>query len=533
MRSRAMSGAWSALLSLLAAAAVQAQATATVDPLDRAYEHLELIRGEGILDRPLLTQRPLSRGEVARLAAEARERLRSDPKYRSVAAERAISALEAEFAASDESAPLAAVALEAMYLDSPWRPVGTGDLGGIDALTNPLAEFRQGRAASRGMNAYLRTDHRLQLGRHLAVSARPMLRIAGSPVSDEARTAATLEQLYAVTKIGNLRILLGRDYVVFGPGMRGGLSLTQNAPALDMVRLSTERPVTLPWILRVVGPVRATALLADLGPDQNFPRARLAAARASFAPLNSVEVGATLLQHVGGAGSPPATFGEKLADFFPLIDAIVLGDRDLQFSNKLSGVDARLTLPRQVQLYGELLFDDFDLRRVRSTLWEDASLLVGLAVPRVVPSGALRLDLEAHHTGLRMYQHGQFVSGFTRDRWILGDPLGARANAGYARLTHGFASDRAVALEAAHEWRSDDQYDVVVSGPDDSGWRFVRSEIRPKERRSRLTVDWRERFDGRSTLSVVAGAERVENFSFEAGRDLLNVVVRVGLHRAF
>jgi hypothetical protein len=142
------------------------------------------------------------------------------------------------------------------------------------------------------------------------------------------------------------------------------------------------------------------------------------------------------------------------------------------------------------------------------------------------------VDVEVRHTGLRFYEHAQFTSGITARGTLIGLPLGPRGNAVAARVGWaGAAGD--LGFAAVLERRSEDQYVTTVTGADDSGWRFVKTEDRPEESRVRFTASWSQRRGSAPGLEVEAGAERSLNHGFVAGADRTNLVARIRLVAGF
>jgi hypothetical protein len=139
-------------------------------------------------------------------------------------------------------------------------------------------------------------------------------------------------------------------------------------------------------------------------------------------PWTRFELGVAVLVQTGGNGAPPATFIERVVDLFPAIDALAPQHADLLFSNKIAGGNLRLRFPELsgLDVYYELAVDDFDGRRLRSSMVDDAGHLLGarIAVGEAVLRG------EWHRTALRLYEHAQFVSGMTYRQRLLGSPLG-------------------------------------------------------------------------------------------------------------
>jgi hypothetical protein len=246
----------------------------------------------------------------------------------------------------------------------------------------------------------------------------------------------------------------------------------------------------LPWLFRLAGPTRVLFFLADLGPAQNPPHARLAGWQASIRPWTRFELGVAVTTQTGGNGAPPATFFERLVDLFPVIDALAPQHADLLFSNKLAGGNLRLRFPELsgLDFYYELQIDDFDGRRLRSSLVDDAAHLLGLRLPLLVGDGQLVWRGEWHRTSLRLYEHGQFLSGSTYRERILGNPLGPHAAAGFLSAEWQPSPLMRFGLTAVDERRDPAQYTVTTSGPRDRGFTFVRISDDPDFRRRRAVA---------------------------------------------
>jgi hypothetical protein len=79
----------------------------------------------------------------------------------------------------------------------------------------------------------------------------------------------------------------------------------------------------------------------------------------SIVPHRNLEFGVQVLDETGGPGAPGASFGDRVLDAIPPIDAWRTGS-DFQFSNKLAGVDARWRMPdwAGLELYVDGAVDD-------------------------------------------------------------------------------------------------------------------------------------------------------------------------------
>src|SRR5207253_10496753 len=104
------------------------------------------------------------------------------------------------------------------------------------------------------------------------------------PRNTPGKSRSNIEQLYARALWRNVGLLVGRDHLFLGQGADAGLMSSFNARAIDQVRIGSDRPFVLPWLLRYVGPSHATLALGDLGPKQFFPHTRFLAYKFSTRP---------------------------------------------------------------------------------------------------------------------------------------------------------------------------------------------------------------------------------------------------------
>ena len=513
-------------LSVACTSGAGAQATPTVAPNDPIYGFIDRLVAARLVDTIILGQRPISRREIGRLLAEARSRNPTGWLRERIDEWRGL------YPDSMRKAPLTSTTeFETTVSESPARGIAPDGNGSIDVALNPLLGNRLGRDAVNGVSAGVFGEGGGSLGRHFALAGRYGFVVSGERGGSGTAHETRIER-YAIRGLWkNAALSVGRDYFVLGQGETAGLTNSLNSPALDAVRISSDRPFRLPWVLGVAGPIHATAVLADLGSDQHFPHARLFAYKASMRPHRLFEIGTSFAEQVGGEGSPPGTLLQKAGDAFPLLDALVL-HRNFHFSNKLIGVDLRYTLPyvRGVQFYAEGAFDDFDFRRTRSTFTEDAAYVWGLSASCFAECGPVRATAEYHVTGLRFYTHVTYQNGYTiRDR-LIGDQLGPRGRGGYGSLELARSPSLGVNLDVAYEARSGNKYGATSTTPDDSDFRFVILERHPTERRLRgvATVRLGKQTTGTSAR-FTAGAERAENFAHVYGASKLNWLEQIGI----
>ena len=512
----------------------------------------------------IVGQRPYSVRELTRLARAVRRVVadrasRAAPTGADARADTLAAQILAALGAGPDSAaalrrssvdviPLQAVLLSSAATSAPARRVPVnGQLGGLDAITVPPLDGRFGRPAVDGVATSLETVSALGIGNWLSVVAQPRLSWtagrtdapvgpAGSHVTVEA------QRLYARAVVANVALQAGVDERVWGqaplgPGMPGGTLVSANARPLHAVSIGADTAFVLPWLFRYAGRVRAELFVADLGArDQVFPHSKLAVYKVTLNPTPNVELAAGMMDEFGGRGAPPLSFGSRVTDLFPFLTWLKKG-ADKQESNKIAPVDVRVRVPalRGATAYWELSLDDFDARRLRSILWQDSGHLFGLSLPRLRDDGTLALDAFYQHTSLRLYEHGQFVSGITYREQIIGSPLGPNGESLTGALAWRPAPARTVRLVLTGERRDPSPYyTTTVNGDPNAALKFVQISQSPVEGRARVQVAVEQGLLGQGQyLTARLGADHVTNENFVVGQTHLRPFGEVSLRFGF
>jgi hypothetical protein len=505
----------------------RAQATPLVPPDDRVYRDIDRLASAGLIDTLIYGARPFSEREVLRLLGEAKRNLDRRPSSRSWA-ESVIDAGIARYSRGSIR-PFDKIQIEAVARDDPKRIVPRDDNGELDAEIAPLTANRGGRELNGKSVGSLETQSAASLGSHLALSFNPRLTIA-SQDPNSADADLEIQSASARSLFGNVAIEAGREYAIFGQSPTGGLLLSANAPTMDMVRLSNDVPFTLPWILRVFGPIRASGFVADLGErGQIHPHTKVAGYHIAALPHPRLEIGIEVLDAMGGRGGEPASFGDRVVDAVPLIDALFRSRSDFEFSNKMAGVDFHWRMPswRGFELYAEGDVDDFDIRRARSSILEDGGIIAGMGFTCLFECGRLGIRAEFRQTGIRYYTHNDYP--LERRGFILGDKLGPRGLSGTLTLD-GDTDAGYFAVQGAFEVRGGNQYGSATTGPNSEGFHFVLTKRNPAEKRTRVVATW-ETDTGRRRVSMLlsAGLERVMDFDFIRDNARTNYLLRAAM----
>lgn len=508
-------------------------ATPYVHPADPVYRDIERLLTAGLLPATIFGQRPFSAREMARLASVADSTLQAlraqaaapvadiDLHSRARRTDWADGAIR-RLRSAAAGRPLAASGwiegggrgqLLMLHSSSPARGIPYRGIGHNAGIISSAGTNRSGVLLDEGVVAVGDIGLWGAAG-PLAISGSVRTRVgADDPFAGDDTSPVRLQTISARLVVKNAALTVGRDQLHWAPMTTGGLALSTSVRPVDQVILTMERPVRIPWVSKLAGPVRAGIFLADLGESQYFPHTRLTGYKVTILPHDRFELGSSILTQWGGEGSPEASFGTILRDHFPFLSS--RGGGTYEVSNKVATIDGRLRLSNRsgLTIYGEIATDDLDKQRIFRGMYDDGSQLVGLRLPAAGADGRWDLTLEARRTGLRFYNHHQFRSGLTVDGAILGDVLGPNGQAAYLSIVRGMGatgSDGGVEVMYAVERRSMDEWRIRS---DPFGFEHVASH--PAEWRNRLTVGWFGTRGSSTTFQARIAVERITNWAGE------------------
>jgi hypothetical protein len=535
--------------ALLLAPAVRAQGTAVVPPSDLVYADIDRLSELGMLDSVIMGQRPYSRREIARIARVARDRLDGGGRgrirfseERSALAGEILRRLDRFSAGADDETfdnPVVSV-VDAASLwyngtDTQRRGFPAPLTSGTEATIDPLAFRRLGEFAIPGDVAAMELSHRIEPFGWLAFQARERFEYRWP--TDTTLSDRNGELLLASmrARFRNVALTIGRQQFAWSQGAGDGLFLNSDAPALDQISLAAEHPFVLPSVLRYIGPVQATVILADLGPSVVRSHSKLLTYKVSVQPTSSFELGGTFMNHYGGSGGRESSLGDRIIDFLPFIDVFRKHNyrdttRALDVdSDKLLGADGRLWLPilGGLTVTGELLIDDFDVNRIPKLLTGYGSQSVGIIIPQI-GTPALSMKLSAKHMGILTYTHLELRDGITTRGRLLGDELGPDAKSFSAQVRYQPSSGARFEVEGRSAIYSNAVYRSFY--PDPGGPRFVVEKVShtDDELRDIVIASLILQNDDGIALTIRGGGERTRNVNFQGGRRR-DYVAQVGL----
>lgn len=163
---------------------------------------------------------------------------------------------------------------------------------------------------------------------------------------DRGDTRADIRLLkgYAKLNLFNVELLVGRDSLWWGPGYHGALLMSNNAHPFDMIKLSNPKPVLLPWVFSLLGPVQFNLIFSQLN-DERYGAAKanpfLYGLRLAIKPHPYLELGASHLVQFGGPGRRDLTVKQVFETLYGNSNR----DGEKTDSNQQFSADIALTVP--------------------------------------------------------------------------------------------------------------------------------------------------------------------------------------------
>jgi hypothetical protein len=505
---------------------------------DYVYRDIDKLVAAGLIRDAIYAQRPWSRNEIARMIAEARERIaKQQQQSEAIAAAGVIlQKLEREYSCELAGAgstcfkPLEKAALGAAFMDSPFRVVPANNgLSNIKAYVNPLVSYMEGRLVADGSTFTIETAHSAQLSRYFSVYAAPRFDVLDAR-NGSTNVQARVQALYGKVSLSNIEIEAGRDSLIWGHGEYGGVLASNNAKNPDMVKLSNVSPFVHPSIFKYLGPSKYTFFIANLRSYYVPKDAYVYGLSASFKPASFLEIGFKHQISVGGDGTPDVSFGQKIREFFFIRGDWEPWDETFQESmDNREGFDVRVQIPqlRNAVVYTEGVFEDFG----RDSFWPQFTEMMGFTsgiyFPLLTADGSDDLRIEYEHSPAAYGRHFMYASGLSLDDRLRGSELGPDGNGIHVTWRRSFQSGAQLRYEAHYENRGNDMYTQMPSpnGID----RVTKLTNNPKEHRFRLvsSLDWK--LGAGLTIRPLFGYERSRNYHFEIGSGRNNFLGAVSL----
>jgi hypothetical protein len=392
------------LIVNLLMAVFNAQASTYLPVSDDTYEILSRLEAEGVIQSSLLTTRPLSREEAARLMHEAERNSANSSLFIQSLIKSLKENLKDDLNDTRFIKPLDSIYANYLYADS--------DIQG-------LYYNNDGDHYDKGSNIRLGFSSRAELN-WLSLYINPEVKYS------EDDTDLVMKRLYGVLSFSGLDLQIGKESQWWGPGYHGAILITNNAEPFTLVRLTNPQHVLLPWIFKYLGPFRFVVFATKLEKERHVPEPYLWGMRINFKPHPYFEIGFSRTALLGGEGR-----SEDLETWWNSLIAAEEHQKGRveETGDQRAGYDLKLTLPFKVQplqLYLEVAGEDvaggggFPTRTAK---------LIGFYLPRVLDFERIGFNAEyaTTHVSNRpniWYRHRIYKSGYTYKGRIIGHHMG-------------------------------------------------------------------------------------------------------------
>lgn len=253
-------------------------------------------------------------------------------------------------------------------------------------------------------------------------------------------------EAYVSAHVLNNEVSFGKQDDWLGPGLGGGMAISNNAENLYSFRINRVEPLVIPFLSRFTGPFRYEFVVGPLK-GHVYPRDPwMHLEQISFKPSENLELGFERTVIWGGEGHEPVTLHTFLRSFFSTVNvtsAIKNSPQDpgarfaaFYFSYRLPFVRNWLTLYTDSEAHDDVSPASAPRR---------ASYRPGLYLSHVprVPKLDIRAEAVSTDPPTSRSNGGQFnyveaiqLQGFTNNGQMLGDWMGREAKGGQAWITY-------------------------------------------------------------------------------------------------
>lgn len=320
----------------------------------RLYDDIDLLKTSGLIRTMPSTSRPWTRGECARLVDEALGKSRT---VRLAPGQRAaLKRLEFEFGWELHRSVARRSSINIPVPDTPGdtarcnlfsRLAATRDRQGLSGAV--VLDNRPSDKFCFYERGELTFYHPNIPGESLSYDSAGV-HLPGKRVLPW-RNIATFdaELAYLAIKLPWVRLELGRDDFVWGPGYTGSVMLNNTAPALDHVQLCAS--------YRNFKFLSLNSFLSRWGTTPRF----LSAQRVEVSLLNHVTLGGAMMVVSSWDSLQPTQLGGLIN---PLIPVYLSESNSADWANLLMGCDAVAYLPR-TKVYGQLFLDNYEFNTLK------------------------------------------------------------------------------------------------------------------------------------------------------------------------
>jgi Capsule assembly protein Wzi len=442
------------------------------------YPVIDRLAALGYIHSELSDMRPWTRVECTRLVQEAGRRLDADPGGSSEA-QRFYTTLRNEF--ESELGELngadgeKTVRLESLYsrvTGISGQPLNDSYHFGQTIINNYGRSYQEGFNSYDGFSGYAAAGRFVIYTRGefqhapaapaYPLSARQVIATADVNPLQAAAPFASKDQFrlldtYAAANLGGWNLSLGKQSLWWAPNKGGAFLFSDNAEPIYLARVSRIAPFQLPWIFRLLGPMKWDLFFGKLSGNQYPRRPLIHGEKISFKPTRNLELSFSRTAEFGGIGRP-MTLGAIFHSYFSFQSSVGYsasqnpGERNggFDFSYRIPGLRNWMTV------YGDLMSrdDPNPLDAPRRASWNPGVYLAWIpGVPR------LDFRVEAVNTnppssstpaGQFDYWEAYYHDLYTNKNNLIGDWIGRQGTGFQAWSTYWFSPRNTIQFGYRH-----------------------------------------------------------------------------------
>jgi hypothetical protein len=256
-----------------------------------------------------------------------------------------------------------------------------------------------------------------------------------------------------------LDLLVGRNYMKWGPGYQGNLILSDNSPAFDMIKYSGT--IDLNELGEGLGRVNFTKFFSLLEPLDGKNRYFLGQ-RLEYKPLDTLTLGLSETAIISENSS--ILFFNPIPFIPPYYLTRWIADKLKQNSeiNSNVGIDIELNLSPGIKLYGEWMADDFILTPKTNPYPNRTGFLAGAYFADPLANGNTDFRIEYTHINNYVYFPTHPWQDYLYQGEYIGHPLGPDADQLYLELTHRLSDKLNLSLSYNHQRHGEGQTGIPL-----------------------------------------------------------------------
>ena len=395
------------------------------------YNILSRLEAEGVINDGLLSTRPLSRKEVVRLTREAEANSQESSEFIKNLVQALKQRVKPEEFENHELKPLDSV--YAKYINTNADIITITYPGPAHEKEQALNYNNNGDLYGRNSNYRSGFISRLDDIGPFSFYLNPEFR------STDNSERGVLKKAYGVLDFPWIDIIAGKDSQWWGPGYNGAILQSNNAEPRTMIKLTSPKPLKLPWIFKYLGPFQYSLFVAKLEKNRgDFSEPYLDGIRFDFKPSPYIELGLERIVLLGGHGRPLST--NQWINSFSGLEAHP--DKTASdYTDSEAGFDIKVTLPfkrQPIQIYWERDGED---GRMHNPLPYKYADLLGIYLPRLFAFEriGLRAEYAANRTPVNpdaWYTHGNYTSGMTYNGMVMGHNMGTNSQDTFLELSY-------------------------------------------------------------------------------------------------